>query len=160
MCGKEPACQCRRCKGYGFDPCFWKIPWRRKWRPTPVFLPGQFHAQRSLVGYSPRGRRKSLTRLSAHTLWLATLWSFWMFFKVLTEDILHYSCLGRYFFYLITKQRNQNNQRLVLELRILSRPSWNSMLNSVENQHNKMVISSYLKNTLNDITVNGNNHNV
>ena len=33
----------------------WKIPWRRKWQPTPVFLPGKSHGQRSLVGYSPWG---------------------------------------------------------------------------------------------------------
>ena len=33
-----------------------KIPWRRKWQPTPVFLPGGFHGQRNLVGYSPRSR--------------------------------------------------------------------------------------------------------
>ena len=33
----------------------WKIPWRRKWQPTPVFLPGKSHEQSSLVGYSPRG---------------------------------------------------------------------------------------------------------
>ena len=33
----------------------WKIPWRRKWQPTPVFLPGKFHGQESLVGYSPWG---------------------------------------------------------------------------------------------------------
>jgi len=32
-----------------------KIPWRRKWQPTPVFLPGKSHGQRSLVGYSPQG---------------------------------------------------------------------------------------------------------
>ena len=38
-----------------FDPWVRKIPWSRKWQPTPVFLPGQFHGQRSLVGYSPWG---------------------------------------------------------------------------------------------------------
>ena len=38
--GKEPACQCRRCKRHGFNPWFGKIPWRRNWQPTPVFLPG------------------------------------------------------------------------------------------------------------------------
>ena len=32
------------------------IPWRRKWQPTPVFLPGEFHGRRSLAGYSPQGR--------------------------------------------------------------------------------------------------------
>ena len=36
-----------------------KIPWRRKWLPTPVFLPRKFHGQRSLVGYSPWGRKES-----------------------------------------------------------------------------------------------------
>ena len=35
-----------------------KIPWRRKWQPTPVFLPGKPHGQRSLVGYSPWGSQK------------------------------------------------------------------------------------------------------
>ena len=35
------------------------IPWRRKWQPTPVFLPGKSHGQRSLVGYSPWGRKGS-----------------------------------------------------------------------------------------------------
>ena len=34
----------------GFDPWVGKIPWKRKWQPTPVFLPGKFHGQRSLVG--------------------------------------------------------------------------------------------------------------
>ena len=53
---KESACQCRRCK---FDPWVGKIPWRRKWQPTPVFLPGESHRQRRLAGYSPRGHKKS-----------------------------------------------------------------------------------------------------
>ena len=52
--GKEPACQCRRCR---FDPWIGKIPWMRKWQPTPVFLAGNSHGQRSLVGYSPWGCR-------------------------------------------------------------------------------------------------------
>ena len=50
---KEPACKCRRCKRNGFDPWVGKIPWRRAWQPTPVFLPGESHGQRSLVGYNP-----------------------------------------------------------------------------------------------------------
>ena len=41
-----------------FDPCVGKILWRRKWQPTPVFLPGEFHGQRSLVGYSPWGQKE------------------------------------------------------------------------------------------------------
>ena len=51
--GKEPACQCRRHKRHGFDPWVGKIPCRRAWQPTPVFLPGESHGQRSLEGYSP-----------------------------------------------------------------------------------------------------------
>ena len=58
---KESACQYR---SRGFDP--W-VPWRRKWEPTPVFLPGEFHGQRSLVGYSSWDRKKSQTRLGTHT---------------------------------------------------------------------------------------------
>ena len=46
-------CQCRRCKRLGLSPWVQKIPWRRKWQPDPLFLPGKFHRQRSLVGYSP-----------------------------------------------------------------------------------------------------------
>ena len=40
---------------------FWvgKIPWRREWLPSPVFLPGEFDGQRSLAGYSPWGRKES-----------------------------------------------------------------------------------------------------
>ena len=78
MRGKESACQCRR---PGFDPWVRKMPWRRKWQPTPVFffkinlfnwrlitlqycptpifLPGEFHGQRSLVGYSLCGHKES-----------------------------------------------------------------------------------------------------
>ena len=50
---KEFSCQCSRLKRYGFDLWVGKIPWRRKWQPTPVFLPGKFHGQRSLEGFSP-----------------------------------------------------------------------------------------------------------
>ena len=50
--GKELARQCRRRKRQRFNPCIGKIPWRRAWQPTPVFLPGESHRQRSLTGYS------------------------------------------------------------------------------------------------------------
>ena len=43
FCGKEPACKCRRCKRQGFDLWVGKIPWRRAWQPTAVFLPGESH---------------------------------------------------------------------------------------------------------------------
>ena len=51
--GKELACKCRRLTRCGFTPRDRKIPWRRTWQPTPVFLLGKFHGQRSQVGYSP-----------------------------------------------------------------------------------------------------------
>jgi len=54
LSGKESAYQSRKHRRGGFDPWVRKIPWRRKWQHTPVFLPGKFHGQRrSLVGYSP-----------------------------------------------------------------------------------------------------------
>ena len=43
---------------HGFNPWAVKIPWRRKWQPTPVFLPGKSYGQRSLVGYSPWGCKR------------------------------------------------------------------------------------------------------
>jgi len=51
--GKELTCQCRRFKRLRFHPWVRKIPWRRAWQPTPIFLPGEPQGQRSLVGYSP-----------------------------------------------------------------------------------------------------------
>ena len=52
--GKEPACPCRRHKRCRFDPWVGKIPWRRVWQPTPVFLPGESHGQKEPgTGYSP-----------------------------------------------------------------------------------------------------------
>ena len=48
--GKEPTFQCRRPR---LDPWVGKISCRRKWQPTPVFLPGKSHGQRSLASYSP-----------------------------------------------------------------------------------------------------------
>ena len=49
---KESTCQCRRRKKCRFDPWVRNIPWRRKWQPSPLFLPGKSHGQRSLAGYS------------------------------------------------------------------------------------------------------------
>ena len=52
-----PTYQFRRRKRCGFDPWVRKIPWSRKCQPTPLFLPGKCYGQRSLVSYSPWGRR-------------------------------------------------------------------------------------------------------
>ena len=54
--GKEPVCQCKR-----LAMQVGKILWRREWHPTPVFLPGDSHGQRSLAGYSPWGCKESDT---------------------------------------------------------------------------------------------------
>ena len=53
--GKEPFCQCRRCKRYEFNPWIRKILSRRAWQPTTVFLLEESHGQRRLAGYSPWG---------------------------------------------------------------------------------------------------------
>ena len=51
--GKEPACRCRVLKRHEFNPWVGRIPSRSAWQPTPASLPGKFHGQRSLSGYSP-----------------------------------------------------------------------------------------------------------
>ena len=59
--------QCRRHRTLGFDPWVGKIPWRRKWQPTPVFLPGESHGQWSLAGYTLWGRKESdVTEVTYH----------------------------------------------------------------------------------------------
>ena len=59
--GKESACQCRTHRTRRVNPWVRKIQedsWRRKWQPTPVFLPEESHGQRALAGYSPWGRKE------------------------------------------------------------------------------------------------------
>ena len=51
--------QCRRRSRCRFSPWVGKIPWRRRWQLTLVFLPGKSHGQRNLVGYSPQGCKES-----------------------------------------------------------------------------------------------------
>ena len=65
---REPACQCRRHRRLHFNPWVWMIPWRRAWQPTPVYLPGESHGQRNLVGYSPQGHKESeMTEVAKQT---------------------------------------------------------------------------------------------
>ena len=67
LSGKESACQYRRCR---FDPCGFdvgKIPWRKKWQLTPVFLPWRSYGQKSLVGYSPWGWKRIENDLAIKT---------------------------------------------------------------------------------------------
>ena len=62
-----------RCRRHGFNPWVRRIPWSRKWQPTPIFLPGKSHRQTSLVGYRPSGCKESdttkriCTRKHTHT---------------------------------------------------------------------------------------------
>ena len=66
---KSMCLQCRRHRRHRFDLGVRKIPWKREWPPTPVFLPGKSHGQRSLVGYSPWGGKEleMTEQLSMHT---------------------------------------------------------------------------------------------
>ena len=63
---------CLQCGRPGFHPWVGKMPWRRAWQPTLVFLPGESHGQRSLVGYGPWGHRELDTaeQLSTNSLGL------------------------------------------------------------------------------------------
>ena len=64
------ACQCSRSKRCGVDPCVKKIPWRRKWQPIAVFLPGKCYRQRSLAGCNPLGCKESY--VTKHSTGLAS----------------------------------------------------------------------------------------
>ena len=59
--------QWRRCKRCGFDPGLGRSPGEGQWQPTPGFLPGESHGQKSLVGYSPWDRKESdMTKETEH----------------------------------------------------------------------------------------------
>ena len=78
-------CQCRRHKRHGFNSRVGKIPWKRAWQPTPVFLPGESHGQRSLADYILRvaTSQTQLKRLSTISIIIITLyhWVTWEAFK-------------------------------------------------------------------------------
>ena len=66
--GKEPIYQFCRDNRHGFDPWVREITWRRVWQPTPVFLSGESHEQRRLVGYSPQSCRElDMMEAAEHT---------------------------------------------------------------------------------------------
>ena len=72
--GKEPTCHCRRHKRPGFYPWVRKIPWRRAWQSTPVFLPRESHGQKSLVDYSPQHRTEcNMTEMTQHACTWSTI---------------------------------------------------------------------------------------
>ena len=81
---------------HGFNPWAGKIPWRRKWQPTSVFLPGKSHGQRSLVGYSPwscKGVRYDWMTKQQTKKWVLTLNTFQRKFILLLD----------FFFFLLEK---------------------------------------------------------
>ena len=81
--------------GDGFSPWVGKIPLRKEWPPTPVFLPGRFHGQRGLAGYSPWGRKESDMTEHTHAGMISTnLFILFIFFFLLILFFLIY------FFYL------------------------------------------------------------
>ena len=64
--GSDSKSICLQCRRPRFDPWVVKIPWRGKWQPTPVFLPGKSHGQKSLASYSPWGHTESDTTERLH----------------------------------------------------------------------------------------------
>ena len=64
---KSPLANCRRCKRHRFNLWVRKTPWRRKWQPTPVVLPGKSHGWMSLAGYNPWGCKESDMTENPHT---------------------------------------------------------------------------------------------
>ena len=116
--GIDSACQCRRWERLKFHPWVGKIPWRRKRQPAPVFLPGKFHGQRRLSGYSSWGHEESDMTLSIHThtevtdgAWYLFIWGFseTLKMKSLVESIFAlkniksdhhwHMCLSRVYFF-------------------------------------------------------------
>ena len=82
LSGKESVCQCKR---RGFNPWIKKIPWRGNWQPTPVFLPGKSHRQRSLVGYSPWSCKRVRCNLATKQLCSQSAW-------VCTSSLANFLC--------------------------------------------------------------------
>jgi len=66
--GKESTCSARDTEDSGLIPGSGRFPWRKKWKPISVFLPGESHEQRGLVGYSPQGRKELDTTEHKHKL--------------------------------------------------------------------------------------------
>ena len=114
--GKESAYQCRRCKRWGFLSWVRSIPWSRKWQPTPVFLPGKFHGQRSLGSYRSWGCKEVAKSYDwatnicwGHIKKLLTILPQWLFRSSLLvrQDILFNMIFLFYFSYETSKSISQ-----------------------------------------------------
>ena len=86
---------CLQCRRPGFDPWVGKIPWRRRWQSTPVLLPGKSHGHRSLVGYSPWGRKESSS------------------FQACSKTVYTYICIYVSPFILLHQQQTENTVRVL-----------------------------------------------
>ena len=82
----------------GSIPGLQRAPWRRAWQPTPVFLPGEFHGQRSLAGYSPWGHTESdTTEVTEHACSLLIPLLNNIYFSIHNQVILEFSPYSRHF---------------------------------------------------------------
>ena len=89
LSSNESPCQCRRPKTLGFNPWVRKIPWRRKWQPTPVFLPGKSHGQRNLgaIVYRVAKSQTPLKWISMHAS-ICDNWIFVHLFHILFSSLV------------------------------------------------------------------------
>ena len=86
---------CLQCGRLGFDPWVANFPWRRKWQPTPVLLPGKSHGRRSLVGYSPWGRKDSDT--TERLYFISYMYIYMILSMLLSLAVLGLLCCTRAF---------------------------------------------------------------
>ena len=80
--GKEFFLQCRRCERCVSVPGLEIFPWRRKWQPSPIFLPEKSHGQRSLAGYRPRDHKESDTTEYTQQQNTEMSWELFHLFKI------------------------------------------------------------------------------
>ena len=129
---------CFQCRGPGVNPWIRKIPWRKKWLPTPVFLPGKVHGQRCLVGYSLWGYKRDKHDLATKQQHITetpglvgvTLFPFdpviwyWTFFlrNILTQKyiLFHFEKSSFDVHSKISFSREENGTRILYNLKIIS----------------------------------------
>ena len=121
--GKEPACQCRRCRRSGFCPWVGKIPWSRKWHPILVFLPEKFNGQRSLAGCSPWGHKESDTTEQLNTTYLL-LESTWCVVKIAKSNMAGMEWSGDLGYSDVWVLKEGGKSLLRSEVRKASRRDW------------------------------------
>ena len=92
----KDSCQCRRHRRLEFNPWVRKTPWRRKWQPTRVFLPGKSHVQKSLEGYSSWGCKRVTHNLTAEHACMINYWHLYLLIGVGNGNPLQYFCLENF----------------------------------------------------------------